>query len=58
MNAEIKGRQVGLGDRAYDILIGPGLIGRAGAGDRRVCPARAWPSSPTRTSPPPISRAC
>ena len=30
MNAEIGKVVVGLGDRSYDILIGPGLIGRAG----------------------------
>ena len=29
---------VGLGDRAYDILIGPGLVGRAGAEIARLLP--------------------
>ena len=31
MNAPVERLAVGLGDRAYDILIGPGLIARAGA---------------------------
>ncbi|MFN3889822.1 MAG: 3-dehydroquinate synthase [Beijerinckiaceae bacterium] len=33
--------RVGLGDRAYDILIGPGLIGEAGAHIARVAPGSA-----------------
>ena len=47
---------VGLGERAYDILIGDGLIARAGHEIARACPAFAPPSSPTRTSPPRILR--
>ena len=49
---------VGLGERAYDILIGAGLIcARRRTRSPRACPAFAPPSSPTRTSPPRISTA-
>ena len=48
--------EVGLGDRAYDILIGAGLLARAGAEIARAPARRRAPrSSPTRTSPPRIS---
>ena len=40
--------QVALGERAYDIVIGRGLIGALGARVKALRPARAPPSSPTR----------
>ena len=46
--------EVGLGDRAYDILIGAGLVARAGEEIARGCPASGRRSSPTTMSPPRI----
>lgn len=42
--------RVNLGDRSYDILIGPGLIAAAGRKSPRVSRGAGWPSSPMKTS--------
>ena len=52
MTDAIEKLHVDLGDRAYDILIGPRLIERAGAEDRALdAPAPSCRRFPTRTSP-------